>query len=74
MTKFCTGARGFNHQTQSCCEAHDYHYSKVSGVSRLEADTRLLLCVSSRGMPWRAIAMFIAVRAFGWLRYQKWAQ
>jgi len=24
----------------------------------------------TRGMPWRALAMFVAVRAFGWIFYR----
>jgi len=35
-----------------------------------QADTALLICVSANGMPWRAMAMFIAVRMFGWVRYR----
>lgn len=70
MSKFCTGARGFNHQTQSCCERHDHDYQHGSGVSRMQADVKLMTCVANNGMPWRAIAMFIAVRLFGWARYQ----
>ena len=70
MPKFCTGARGFNHETQSCCERHDADYAVGSGVSRMQADTALLICVSAHGMPWRAMAMFIAVRMFGWVRYR----
>ena len=67
--KFCTGADGFNRDTQSCCEKHDRAYDG-SGLSRLDADIDLLCCVAARGMPWRAIAMFIAVRLFGWMFYK----
>ena len=70
MNKFCTGAKGFGHETQSCCEKHDQDYSVDSLVSRNQADIALLICVSAHGRPWRAIAMFIAVRIFGWLRYK----
>lgn len=68
--KFCTGAKGFNADTQSCCERHDRAYSEGSNLSRMDADIDLLLCVAARGMPWRAIAMFVAVRCFGWMLYK----
>ena len=70
MKKFCTGAKGFNSETQSCCSRHDAGYAPDSKVSRLDADILLLLCVAERGTPWRAIGMFIVVRAFGWMRYK----
>ena len=68
--RFCTGAPNFGRETQDCCELHDADYSPGSPHSRLDADTRLLMCVASRGMPWRALAMFVAVRAFGWIFYR----
>lgn len=70
MPKYCTGARGFNHETQSCCERHDADYAAYSVVDRSTADAALLICVTAHGMPWRAIAMFLFVRAFGWIFYQ----
>lgn len=69
MSKYCTGARGFNADTQSCCERHDADYAVGSGVSREQADTALLICVSAHGMPYRGMAMFIAVRLGGWVKY-----
>ena len=71
MRRFCTGSPNFGRETQSCCARHDVDYSKDGGVSRFDADTRLLICVAAHGMPWRAVAMFIAVRCFGWLFYHK---
>lgn len=70
MKRFCTGAPRFGRETQTCCALHDANYSADSPFTRLEADTELLVCVAYRGMPWRAMAMFIAVRAFGWLFYR----
>lgn len=69
MSKYCTGARGFNHQTQSCCQIHDADYTPGSGISRFDADTRLLICVAAHGMPWRAVAMFLVLRLVGWARW-----
>jgi len=66
MTKYCTGARGFNHQTQSCCKDHDNAYAPTSALSRFVADNNLLICVAQHGMPYRAIAMFLFLRATGW--------
>ena len=68
--RFCTGAPNFNRDTQTCCERHDADYQ--SGyVTREQADAALLICVTAHGMPWRAIAMFVAVRLFGWLFFKK---
>lgn len=68
--RFCTGSPNFNRETQSCCEIHDALYHPDAGVSRLDADIALLVCVANRGMPWRAIVMFIGVRLFGWAFYR----
>lgn len=65
--KFCTGAEGFNYETQSCCEKHDEAYAPGCFLPRAEADRYLLICVAQRGMPYRAILMFIVVRALGWI-------
>lgn len=69
MSKYCTGARGFNHETQSCCEVHDIQYAQRSGVSRFDADANLMQCVWRNGMPLRAVLLFVAVRSFGWIFY-----
>lgn len=69
MPKYCTGARGFNHETQSCCERHDADYAQGSGVDRSMADAALLICVTAHGMPWRGMLMFIFLRVFGWIYY-----
>jgi hypothetical protein len=66
----CTGAPGFGKATQSCCSRHDADYAAGSKISRLEADTLLLLCVAEAGRPWRACAMFIVCRLFGWIFYR----
>lgn len=71
VRRYCTGSPNFNRDTQTCCERHDADYSKGSGVSRFQADIALLICVAAQGMLWRAIAMFIMVRAFGWLHYKE---
>lgn len=68
--KFCTGAEGFNHETQSCCERHDEAYASTSYMSRRDADLHLMICVARRGMPYRAMLLYIAVRMFGWLFYK----
>jgi len=68
--KYCTGARNLGSKTQGCCQQHDLAYSKTSTMPRMHAATDLLLCVAMQDMPWRAIAMFIVVRAFGWIRYK----
>jgi hypothetical protein len=68
MKRFCTASPNFNRPTQTCCEQHDADYAGHY-YSRAEADRRLLMCVASHGMPWRAVAMFVAVRLFGWLWY-----
>lgn len=68
--RYCSGSPNFGQETQTCCERHDAAYSAGSGATRLQADTALLICVSAAGMPWRAIAMFLAVRTFGWLHYR----
>jgi hypothetical protein len=67
---YCTGAPNLGKETQSCCKRHDFDYSPESKVSRRDADILLLLCVAERGMPWRAIVMFILVRLFGWMFYK----
>lgn len=66
---YCTGFRQAGGDTQTCCQHHDVAY-QVGHVSRLEADIRLMVCVAQHGHPWRAIAMFMAVRAFGWAFYK----
>jgi hypothetical protein len=71
MPKYCTGARWAGSLTQSCCERHDADYAPGSGVSRAEADRRLLVCIASNGYPWRACAFFIACRLFGWIRIKQ---
>lgn len=71
VKRACSASPNFNHETQTCCERHDADYSKGSGVSRLQADIALLICVAAQGMPWRAIAMFIGVRLFGWTQYEE---
>jgi hypothetical protein len=68
--KFCTGAEGFNHETQSCCERHDEAYSPLSHMSRYDADVALLVCVAKRGHPWRAMLMFAVCRLAGWAFYK----
>jgi len=69
MPRHCTGSPRFGSDTQSCCAVHDEDYRAGSGISRADADRRLLICVAQNGMPWRALAMFVAVRAFGLVFY-----
>lgn len=67
MTR-CTLFFGGAHET--CCVQHDQDYSKDSTVSRRDADLKLLKCGVEVARPWRAIIMFAAVRAFGWIFYK----
>lgn len=69
MRRFCSVSPNFNRDTQTCCQHHDFAY-KVGHMSRLEADIRIMVCVAQNGHPWRAIAMFVAVRLFGWMFYR----
>ncbi len=56
-----------------CCEAHDFHYSAMSTISRYEADKHLYKCVKQKSRP-IAILMFIGVRLFGYNNYDKGLQ
>jgi len=53
-----------------CCEAHDFHYSKMSTVTRLQADIYLYECIKQRSIIVATI-YFIGVRLFGWTKYDK---
>lgn len=70
MARFCTGTPNFGRETQDCCKRHDDEYSEKSGVPRAEADKALYHCVKANGRPWRAMAMYGAVRALGWIFYR----
>ena len=70
MKRACTGSPNFDRRTQDCCEQHDKEYGPLTYHTRAEADRRLLMCVAANGRPWRAILMFIFVRAFWWIFYR----
>jgi hypothetical protein len=53
---------------EGCCETHDQLYE--AGASRLQADLSLKRCVELCGHPNWALAMFVAVRCFGWMYWK----
>jgi len=53
-----------------CCQAHDFHYSTMSTVSRFQADKYLYQCVKQKSKP-IAILMFLGVRVLGWYRFDR---
>ena len=68
MTDKCTFFFGGSHNP--VCEQHDLDYSAGSGVSRVDADRKLLIGVVETGHHWRGIIMFIGVRTLGWIYYK----
>lgn len=59
----------FDGEYKSCCESHDQAYFKNGGSwqARLQADNRLFVCVSKKGVGYAITApiMWLGVRIFG---------
>lgn len=75
----CTGVPDFNFG-KDCCGEHDYHY-QIDGITRMEADRRLRVCLLKKGTQTKGLHRFgfymiawsywVGVRLVGWNFYRK---
>jgi hypothetical protein len=68
---FCSGIPRMKMAVESCCQAHDRQYGSKATMTRAEADRALYECLKASGRPLFARIAWIAVRAFGWMAYQR---